>query len=181
MLTKHAAVIAGILDFCQRIARWNESTLSVAAAAFRRPVGNKIPSMPCIYRYETGRHRLFTWKYTMTIIVRTIVIALSLSLLATNALADGDAKRGKELYQICAACHGEDGRGNTDFQAPQLAGQYEWYLIRQLQNFQKGLRGADPEDINGAMMKPMADLLKTEQDILDVVAYVASRKPDRRR
>lgn len=39
----------------------------------------------------------------------------------------------------CAACHGEDGVGR-DVEIPNLAGQHETYLYRQLQNFKSGKR-----------------------------------------
>ncbi|MGJ0510299.1 MAG: c-type cytochrome [Methylocystis sp.] len=39
----------------------------------------------------------------------------------------------------CAACHGDDGIGR-DVEIPNLAGQHELYLYRQLQNFKSGKR-----------------------------------------
>jgi cytochrome c553 len=39
----------------------------------------------------------------------------------------------------CAACHGEDGIGK-DVEIPNLAGQHEVYLYRQLQHFKSGKR-----------------------------------------
>ncbi len=39
----------------------------------------------------------------------------------------------------CAACHGEDGIGR-DVEIPNLAGQHEVYLYRQLQHFKSGKR-----------------------------------------
>jgi cytochrome c553 len=55
---------------------------------------------------------------------------------------------------------------------PRLAGQSDWYLVRQLQNYRKGLRGYDPRDIFGNQMKPMAMTLASDQAINDVVAYI---------
>lgn len=97
------------------------------------------------------------------------------------AFAEGDAKRGQQLYQVCAACHGDDARGNPDTQAPQLAGQFDWYLIRQLKNFKNGSRGTGTDDIYGGVMKPMADALQDDQAIADVVAYIVTKKPERHR
>jgi cytochrome c oxidase subunit 2 len=109
---------------------------------------------------------------------RGLLILLA-SAICAPAFAAGDADRGKQFYQICAACHGEDARGNEDNAAPQLAGQYSWYLIRQLKNFRDGIRGADPRDINGAMMRPMAMTLPDDQAIEDVVAYIVRKRPAR--
>ncbi len=105
------------------------------------------------------------------------LLAASSALYATSTYAKGDKSKGKQLFQICANCHGEKGRGNPDTKAPQLAGQYDWYLIQQLKNFQSGIRGSDPKDVNGAMMAPMAKLLKDDQAIEDVVAYIVNMSP----
>ena len=109
------------------------------------------------------------------------LLTTMLVLTTPAALADGDAKRGQQLYQVCAACHGDDARGNADTQAPQLAGQFDWYLIRQLQSFKNGSRGTGVGDVYGAVMKPMADALKDDQDVEDVVAYILSKKPTHHR
>ncbi len=108
---------------------------------------------------------------------------LIIGLLALSAIssanAKGDKSRGKALFQVCANCHGEKARGNPNTKAPQLAGQYDWYLIQQLKNFKAGLRGSDPKDLNGAMMRPMAMTLKDDQAIEDVVSYIITMKPKR--
>lgn len=41
--------------------------------------------------------------------------------------AEGDAARGQVIYEVCQDCHGENGEGNHDLNAPSLAGQYDWY------------------------------------------------------
>ena len=84
------------------------------------------------------------------------------------------AERGQALYRVCAACHGEDGAGNPDTQAPRLAGQHPWYLERQLRNFRAGVRGVDTADVNGRMMRPMANGLPDDQAVTDVVAYIST-------
>ena len=89
-------------------------------------------------------------------------------------LADGDIAKGKILYQICAACHGANGEGTAALNAPANAGQDPWYMTRQLKNFKAGIRGAHPDDIFGAQMRPMAMVLTGDQDIADVVAYISS-------
>ena len=87
------------------------------------------------------------------------------------------AARGESLYQICASCHGENAEGNPDTRAPKLAGQYPWYLEQQLHNFRAGLRGADTTDLNGLVMRPMAEVLADSQAVADVAAYIATLKP----
>ena len=90
-----------------------------------------------------------------------------------TVIAEGDPQRGKELFQVCAACHGQNGEGNKALNAPANGGQNEWYVIRQLKNFRSGIRGADPNDTYGIQMRPMAMSLTDEQAVEDVAAYVA--------
>lgn len=93
-----------------------------------------------------------------------------------TALAAGDAAKGKTLFATCVACHGGGAEGNKALNAPRLAGQEDWYLVRQLKNFKDGIRGADPNDIYGQQMAPMAQLLPDDQAIADVVAYIETLK-----
>jgi cytochrome c oxidase subunit 2 len=84
----------------------------------------------------------------------------------------GDVAAGQAAYAVCAACHGQQAEGNEQMGGPKLAGQNDWYLVRQISNYQKGLRGYDPKDTFGMQMKPMAATLTTEKAINDVVAYI---------
>lgn len=84
----------------------------------------------------------------------------------------GDIAAGQTAYLVCAACHGQKAEGNEAMAGPRLAGQNDWYLVRQLQNYRNGLRGYDPKDIFGNQMKPMAMTLSSDQAINDVVAYI---------
>ena len=92
------------------------------------------------------------------------------------ATVQGDANVGKQLYATCAACHGQKGEGNPALNAPKLADQDDWYLVRQLQNYKTGVRGANPKDAYGAQMKPMAAMLANDQAINNVVVYIRSLK-----
>ena len=53
----------------------------------------------------------------------------------------GDIQRGEQLYMTCTACHAGDGGGIQVNSTPRLVDQHDWYLVRQLKNFKKGLRG----------------------------------------
>ena len=110
----------------------------------------------------------------------TFCAALSLAAFTHTASAEGNPEKGKALYQTCVACHGNTGQGNPALKAPQLAGQYPWYTVTQLKHFQNGVRGVDQKnDPTGAMMRPMAENLETEQDMQDVAAYIATLEPKR--
>jgi cytochrome c553 len=84
----------------------------------------------------------------------------------------GDVAHGKTLYAGCAACHGAKGEGNATVQAPALANRSDWYLVTQLANYQKGLRGADARDTFGAQMRAIVSTLPDDKAIADVVAYI---------
>lgn len=84
----------------------------------------------------------------------------------------GDADRGRKIYQVCGACHGWDGQGIQAVKAPRQAGLQDWYLVRQLNNFKDGIRGAHRDDIYGHQMRQMASILVNDQAVNDVVAYI---------
>jgi cytochrome c oxidase subunit 2 len=88
----------------------------------------------------------------------------------------GNPETGKTKYTLCQACHGVNGEGVEAMNGPRLTGQYDWYLIRQLQNFKAGIRGSDPKDNYGAQMRPMTMTLADEQQVKDVVAYIQTLK-----
>lgn len=85
---------------------------------------------------------------------------------------DGDEQRGKRLYRTCAACHGPEGEGRRSTNAPRLAGVNDWYHMRQLRNFQKGIRGTHEDDMYGHQMRDMSRILTDENDLKDVIAYI---------
>ena len=94
----------------------------------------------------------------------------------------GDPVRGSDLYSveiICSQCHGSTGQGlkqpyGEGSGAPRLAGQHDWYLIRQLQNFKAGIRG-DPKDKFAMEMRAKAKTgISNDQVIKDLAAYLSS-------
>ena len=85
----------------------------------------------------------------------------------------GDIDTGRALFEpTCGICHSENGQGIWAVNAPKLAGMSDWYLVRQLQYFKSGVRGAHPEDEFGFQMTSMVQALKDDQAINDVVAYI---------
>jgi cytochrome c oxidase subunit 2 len=87
-------------------------------------------------------------------------------------LEGGDATKGAASYATCTACHGPDGAGNKDLNAPALAGGSDWYLYEQLKKFKAGVRGGNPQNQNAVMMRGMAMSLADDQAMRDVVAYI---------
>ena len=98
------------------------------------------------------------------------VISLVCSLVMLGAVSTSfaaDAAAGKAKSMTCAACHGADGVSPNDLW-PNLAGQKEGYLAKQIKAFRDGAR-QDP------MMAPMVKAL-TDDDIANLAAYFSSLK-----
>ncbi len=92
-------------------------------------------------------------------------VIVSVAVLASGAALAGDAAAGKAKAATCAGCHGAEGiSGNPLW--PNLAGQKEAYLVKQLKAFRDGTR-TDP------MMAPMAKPL-SDDDINNLAAYFSS-------
>lgn len=86
----------------------------------------------------------------------------------------GDAVAGAAEYALlCANCHGDDGRGARNLNAPSLLHLSDWYVASSLRKYRDQVRGARPGDAAGATMRaPVAAF--TDQQIDDVTAYVVS-------
>lgn len=89
-------------------------------------------------------------------------VLVSVAVLTSGPVMAGDAAAGKAKSATCAGCHGAAGVSNNPLW-PNLAGQKEAYLVKQLKAFRDGSR-TDP------MMAPMAKPL-TDDDINNLAAY----------
>ena len=96
----------------------------------------------------------------------TIFIASLAAAMAPTVKADGDPAAGREKAQVCAACHGQDGK-SVDPTYPNLAGQHESYLVKALADYRAGRR-------TNVIMAPMAANL-SDQDIEDLAAWYSSQ------
>ncbi len=96
---------------------------------------------------------------------------ITLALVATAALSApafaADIEAGKAKSAVCAACHGAAGIAAVPMY-PNLAGQKELYLSKQLKDFKSGTR-KDP--VMSGMAMPLSD-----EDIANLSAYYASLK-----
>jgi cytochrome c oxidase subunit 2 len=90
------------------------------------------------------------------------------------ATIEGDPDNGARLYRICAYCHADSAEGVQAMNAPRMAGMSDWYLKRQLENFQKDIRGQHPSDFYGFQMGLMSRTLYSDQDTNDLIAYINS-------
>ena len=66
-----------------------------------------------------------------------------------------DLERGEELFQLCAQCHGDAGRGQRALRSrPRSRACRVWYLEGQLDKFRDGGRGTHFDDIAGHAHAP---------------------------
>jgi len=93
---------------------------------------------------------------------------------AAPTLTGGDPEVGKQKYIPCTACHGANGEGNQALNAPPLAGMSDWYQLTALQKFKAGVRGTNPKDTTGMLMRPMSMTLADDQAMRDVIAYITT-------
>ena len=101
------------------------------------------------------------------------------ALLAGGPAAGGQAPEAapsapRALYvTACSSCHGADGQGNPQIDAPALAGLSATYLQRQVDGFRNGYRGLHPDDREGAEMRPMIEGF-ADADLAALGAWLAS-------
>lgn len=102
--------------------------------------------------------------------MKKVIVTTMASLLLVTAnigMAAGDAAAGKAKAAVCAGCHGAAGISANPLW-PNLAGQHDAYLVKQLKAFRGGSR-TDP------MMSPMAKPL-SDADIDNLAAHFSSLK-----
>jgi len=100
------------------------------------------------------------------VVVATLVVGCSAQAASAADSVAGDAQAGAKLVTACQACHGTDGKGLAP-NYPNIGGQNEKYLFRQLQMIQDGSREAVlmAGQLNG----------KTESDLRNIAAFYASQ------
>jgi len=85
---------------------------------------------------------------------------------------EGDAGNGqKQFTSKCGACHGGHGWGNEALYTPRLTVIGDSYMVRQVKNFQDGVRGAHEDAKYGKQMKMMS-ILVTDEELNDIAAFL---------
>ena len=88
------------------------------------------------------------------------------------ATVEGDAENGqKQFTNKCGACHGGQGWGNDALYTPRLTVVGDSYLVRQVKNFQNGIRGGHEDAKFGKQMKMMS-IVATDQELNDIAAFL---------
>ena len=130
---------------------------AAAAGGGQEPLGARIVEIPDdLIRFESRDHRS-----TFTAYVPIGSLAKGEALVSTGG-------SGKTIQ--CAVCHGVDLKGLGPL--PSLVGRSPSYMFRQLYDFQHGARTGEWSPL----MAPVVANLD-EQDLLAIVAYLASRDP----
>ena len=94
-------------------------------------------------------------------------LLLTIGVINTASAVEGNADAGKTKAASCASCHGATGISAIGT-FPNLAGQKDAYIVKQLADFKSGAR-------TNMMMAPMAANL-SEQDMADLAAYLSIQK-----
>ena len=96
-----------------------------------------------------------------------LFVLLTVLMFASSSVKAADVDAGKAKSVVCAACHGATGVSSNPLW-PNLAGQQEIYLAKQIKAFRDGDR-KDP------LMAPMVAAL-SDDDIANLAAYYAAQK-----
>ena len=95
------------------------------------------------------------------------VVSLLLAAALPGAALAGDAAAGRQKAQMCAVCHGPMGIAAAP-ETPNLAGEPEGYIGRQLRAFRSGKR---QHEVMNVIAKSLSD-----EDIDNVAAWFSSIK-----
>ncbi len=144
-----------------------------AVPAANEPLGRRIVEVP----QDRERTRSYDSHAGFVAYVPVGSIKKGESLVTTGGatIVGGKIVAGKTVG--CAMCHGPDLRGMSvapggTTPVPALAGRSPTYIFRQLYDMQKGAR----KGASAALMLPVVGLL-TEDDMIGIAAYLASRAP----
>lgn len=118
-------------------------------------------------------------KYLLNSVLASLLVVASCGVLATNAeVAEREAEEalsktpdlenGRKVFMICAVCHTPEGWGGNGGMYPQIAGQLQSVIIKQLADIRARNR-------DNPMMRPFTSprVLGGTQQIADVAAYIA--------
>lgn len=100
---------------------------------------------------------------------KVLISLLALFAVTGTSQAAGDADAGQAKAQVCFSCHGVNGNSVNPIW-PNLAGQNEGYIAKQLADFKAGDQRNDP-----LMMGQVMSL--SPQDMADMAAFFAKQKP----
>ena len=98
---------------------------------------------------------------------KTLFAAALLFAALPVAASSGDAEVGKKKSAPCAACHGANGVSVSP-EFPNLAGQYEDYIVKALTHYKNGKRK------NPIMAAQVANL--SQKDMYDLAAYFSHQQ-----
>lgn len=111
-------------------------------------------------------NNIAAWLAAIFILACSPAFAASKSVEKEKPPVVGDPVAGKVTSQICQGCHGVKGNSVSEL-IPKLAGQYESYIVKQMENY---LTGARVHELMNGAAAPLS-----EQDIADIAAYYASQ------
>lgn len=130
---------------------------ATAASGEREPLGARIVEVPDdLHQFESRDPRSTFTTYV-----------------PAGSVAKGEAlvmNGGPDKTAQCTLCHGADLKGLGPL--PSIAGRSPSYMFRQLYDFKHGARTGEWSPLMAQVVSKLS-----EQDLVDIVAYLASRDP----
>ncbi len=129
-----------------------------------------------IYRFQVHPNKIKAMLAPLIVPIMHLLalpaIALASSLEADQVLSlEATPESGRELFAGCTRCHGTEGWGAYSGDYPQIAGQHESVIIKQILDIQAGKRD------NPAMLAAANELVELgPQAVADMAAYTSSLK-----
>jgi cytochrome c553 len=100
--------------------------------------------------------------------MHTLKVFMTLCFLTVSVYSQ-DLEQGAKLYKKCITCHGKDGMGKKSQKAPMIAGQYDWYIVSQIESIISKKRFNN----NAKKMYPFVKNL-SDKEIKDLAAYIST-------
>lgn len=111
-------------------------------------------------------------KVFLCIVLSGVILFYSQLVISAEAVTitlsfEPDLRNGQRTYETCASCHLPEGWGSNDGAYPQIAGQHQQVLIKQLLDIRDGHR-------ENSIMYPFVQerTIGGYQSIVDVVSYI---------
>ena len=126
-------------------------------------------------------------KSWISLFARPLISSRRLFLIIALLLSQTLQADAPDTLNLCQSCHGQQLEGMSATGAPNLTGQKQEYLQKQLSDFQARVRGSHPQDNFGQQMQAAISMLSPQQitelsawiaDMPMVARQVAGNKPD---
>jgi len=110
--------------------------------------------------------------------MRSITVLLSLVFIVIFSNVVYANPSNLQSLPLCQSCHGDKLQGNESLKAPLISGLSQWYLYRQMKNYQDGIRGNHPQDIFGQSMR-LSIMNLNDSEVQALAEYISKISVDK--